>query len=445
LVRQGFQLDLNLCTGCQACVVACAIENQLPWDSSWRWVDSFNSEHVAGLAHHHLSLACNHCAEAPCARHCPALAYDRDPHTGAVLLDADKCIGCRYCTWACPYDAPSYDAGAGVVSKCTFCNERQHEGLAPACATQCPTGALTTAAMESLIGEAVVPGFPSTDAQPSIRFVPLRGEAPYPAQDSAVAHSVLPLQPSGIASKASLRSEMPLLIFSLLCALMVGIMTTMKGRAALPLPVFAGAVLIAAAASTMHLGRRERAWRAILNWKGSWLSREILLFTLFVSLGLLSQSMGLFLPWIGNVVALTGLMLLFAIDRVYGVTRMPGLSWHSASALWTGLLVAGVVAGEPMLWGFAALLKLVSYAGRKLSRQRRGRPVRPILTVTRCVVGILIPSVFLLLGEEGLRFAAYCTMAIGEIIDRAEFYVELEILTPARQIQAEFRKAAGLA
>lgn len=441
MAQQGFQLDLNLCTGCHACVIACAIENELPWVASWRRVDTYNPDHIPQLPLHHLSLACNHCAEAPCAKHCPALAYDRDPRTGAALLDADKCIGCRYCTWACPYDAPHYDATAGVVSKCTFCNHRQLEGLHPACATQCPTGALTSGDLESLIGIADVPGFPRTEAEPSIRFVPLRGEAPYPAQAAAFAHSVLPLQPREIASKTSLRSEAPLLIFSLLCALLVGFMATTSGRAVMPLPVFIVGVAIAAGASTMHLGRKERAWRAVLNWRDSWLSREIIMFGVFAVLGTVSQMAGLFLPWIGTYVALSGVALLFAIDRVYGVTRTPGLEWHSARVLWTAILVAGLVAGDPRVWGGVVLLKAAAYLARKLNRRRTGRTTRPVPSALRCCVGLLLPTLMLWLGGDTLRPLAWMVLALGETIDRGEFYLELEIPNPAGQMHIDLAAA----
>ena len=82
----------------------------------WRQVRTFNELHVPGVELLHLSLACNHCAEPGCAAACPTLAYRRDAETGAVLLDQDRCIGCRYCTWACPYGAPRVDEALGVVA-----------------------------------------------------------------------------------------------------------------------------------------------------------------------------------------------------------------------------------------------------------------------------------------------------------------------------------------
>ena len=122
-MQRSFVLDINTCTGCHACQVACQIENQLQPGTSWRWVDTFNEPRYPGVPVFHLSLACNHCVNAPCMTHCPTLAYSKDPRTGAVILDEAKCIGCKYCTWACPYDAPRFEPAWGVVVKSTFCND----------------------------------------------------------------------------------------------------------------------------------------------------------------------------------------------------------------------------------------------------------------------------------------------------------------------------------
>ncbi len=60
-----------------------------------------------------------------------------DPATGAVVVEGDRCLGCRYCTWACPYDSPRFSAASGTVEKCTFCNHRLREGRDPACVSAC--------------------------------------------------------------------------------------------------------------------------------------------------------------------------------------------------------------------------------------------------------------------------------------------------------------------
>ena len=161
----AFLFDLNRCTGCQACEIACMIENRLDgW--SWRQVVTLNPARRPGTPVIHLSLACNHCAAPPCLAHCPALAYSQDPVTGRVVLDAERCIGCKYCAWACPYDAPKFDAPRGVMTKCTFCGHRQDQGLAPACVEQCPTGALGCDDLDALPGVESAPGMPTINIWP---------------------------------------------------------------------------------------------------------------------------------------------------------------------------------------------------------------------------------------------------------------------------------------
>ena len=147
----SFVFDPNRCTGCGACQLACSIENQLGPAKSWRRIETFNPRNHPQAPVFHLSLACNHCNEPACMYACPALAYSRDGRTGAVILDENKCIGCKYCSWACPFDAPRFDAARGVMSKCTFCNHRLADGLAPACASLCPTGALILSNLSVLL------------------------------------------------------------------------------------------------------------------------------------------------------------------------------------------------------------------------------------------------------------------------------------------------------
>ncbi|HET6278101.1 MAG TPA: 4Fe-4S dicluster domain-containing protein, partial [Candidatus Polarisedimenticolia bacterium] len=194
MTANGFLFDLNRCTGCQACAIACTIENGLPFGSSWRRIDTYNEARHPAAPAWHLSLACNHCADAPCMSSCPALAIRRDSATGAVLIEQDSCIGCGYCVWACPYDAPRFDAADGVMRKCTFCNHRLQEGLDPACVSHCPTGALGFGALDGVGAAgadgasgrdpasgsdgrvAEVPGCPELGIGPAIRFTPLKDD-----------------------------------------------------------------------------------------------------------------------------------------------------------------------------------------------------------------------------------------------------------------------------
>jgi Fe-S-cluster-containing dehydrogenase component len=443
-MHKAFVLDINKCTGCQACEVACAVENQLEPGTSWRAVETFNAPRFPGIPLFHLSLACNHCVDAPCMEHCPALAYSKDDATGAVTVDAQACIGCKYCTWACPYDAPRFDPAEGIVTKCTFCNHRLAEGKRPACVSECPTGALQTADLDTAPGVADVPGMPRADVGPAVRFIPLRGERPFPevASDETFAPPGSVARPG---SKISLRSEWPLAVFTLLAAALVGLMAA----GASPHPI--AFVALAAAGmglSALHLGKKARAWRAILNWRRSWLSREIILFSAFACLSAVRLFAGGERPALTWLIAVTGFAALFAMDRVYEVTRAPGLRVHSAQVLLTGALVLGFALWSGPLFLSVMVVKLILYLGRKVARPRGGALV-VVLSAIRVVPGVLVPVwLWVSCAAPATCGMAWVFgiplafgMALGEIIDRCEFYLELDVPTPRGQMAADLESA----
>ena len=98
---------------------------------------------------------CMHCLEPACATACPARALEKT-RSGPVVYHADRCLGCRYCMMACPFEVPKYEYTSNTprVRKCTFCAERQAKGLEPACTSVCPSGALTFGKREALLLEA---------------------------------------------------------------------------------------------------------------------------------------------------------------------------------------------------------------------------------------------------------------------------------------------------
>ncbi len=423
-MRPAFSFDPNRCTGCQACELACTIENGLE-GFSWRQVETFNAQRHPRAPMIHLSMACNHCADAPCMKHCPALAYTKDPETGIVTLHADRCIGCRYCSWACPYDAPKFDQPRGVMTKCTFCSHRQEQGLDPACVVQCPTGALGFGDLETLEGRDQMVGVPTNEPGPSIRLTPWRGRQPEPDAQPADGGS------RGSSSKISLRSEWPLWAFTLIAAALVASVTaSAAGALELPLGVFLAAAGASMALSSLHLGQKPRAWRAMLNVRGSWLSREIAGYSGFVGLATLHLLLPEVKP-LALAAVVVGFAALFAIDRVYDlVLRHEPWRPHSADVMLTApLTVALLLDSLPFALLFLAI-KLALYLRRKLRFARRGWPLRSGWSALRLAAGFVVPCLAGALDPASWPAWALAGTVAGELVDRGELYMELRVPTP---------------
>lgn len=155
----GFHVDQAYCTGCKACQIACKDKNDLPVGISWRRVVEYTgggwtTDPKAGtftpnVFTYYTSVSCNHCEDPICVKVCPTTAMSKG-EDGIVSVDPEKCVGCRYCEWACPYSAPQYDADAGVMSKCDFCADYLAEGKDPACVAACPSRALTFGEIDEL-------------------------------------------------------------------------------------------------------------------------------------------------------------------------------------------------------------------------------------------------------------------------------------------------------
>lgn len=135
--RFGMLIDLSSCIGCNACTVACKQENDVPLTKFNTWVESWDAGEYPNVARANMPKLCNHCSNAPCVKVCPTGASYRT-EDGVVLVDMEKCIGCKYCMAACPYQVRWVNA-AGEVDKCTFCYHRTSQGLLPACVGTCVT------------------------------------------------------------------------------------------------------------------------------------------------------------------------------------------------------------------------------------------------------------------------------------------------------------------
>ncbi len=137
-MRYGFAIDQGTCIGCHACTVACKTEHRVPVGQFPTWVKYVEKGSFPNSHREFAVLRCNHCSDAPCVRICPTKALFKRPD-GIVDFDSDRCIGCKSCQQACPYDAIYIDADTHTAAKCNFCAHRVDSGLEPACVVVCPT------------------------------------------------------------------------------------------------------------------------------------------------------------------------------------------------------------------------------------------------------------------------------------------------------------------
>ncbi len=134
--RYAMVIDLRRCVGCHACSVACKSENKVPL-SVWRsWVKQIERGKFPNTQRHFLPRLCNHCDHPACVEACPTKAsYQRED--GVILIHEERCIGCKLCMAACPYDARFLHPDKKIANKCTFCAHRVDQGVVPACVNTC--------------------------------------------------------------------------------------------------------------------------------------------------------------------------------------------------------------------------------------------------------------------------------------------------------------------
>src|SRR5688572_8035363 len=280
----AFEVDLDRCSGCKACVAACHSLNGLDEHESWREVGTLISNDWRRPFRQTVTTACHHCVDPGCLNGCPVLAYEKDPITGIVRHLDDQCIGCQYCVMMCPYEVPKYSEKRGIVRKCDMCSERLAVGEAPACVQACPGEAIRITTVET---DALVIDF--RDSRTENSFLP---STPDPAITVPTTRFVSrqALDPNLISSDASDRREQPahwplvwMLVLTQFGAGSVAAALLSPKPAPLIVAAF-GATLLGLAASVAHLGQPLKAWRSFLGLRTSWLSREIVAFGLFAAL-----------------------------------------------------------------------------------------------------------------------------------------------------------------
>jgi DMSO reductase iron-sulfur subunit len=357
-----FHFDMTKCIGCKCCVVACNEQNGNPADILWRRVGEIEGGTYPDTLRHYLSMGCNHCLEPTCMTGCPVDAYSKDGPTGIVRHSADICIGCQYCTWNCSYGVPQYNHERGVVGKCDMCYGRLTQGQHPACVSACPESAIrietvrTAEWREDYRTDANSPGMPSADDSLSTTRITLPAMLPRDVRKVDL-NRLRPEHP-----------HWPLVVMTVLTQLSVGGFTSIwllevfsahahRGAALIALLVAAVALI----ASTLHLGRPIHAVRALKMWRRSWLSREVLLFTLFANAAA-AYSAALWMHWPGTMF-LGGLTVAFGIGGVGASARLylvPGRpAWNSPFTFLEFYLTASLLgsAGANILTGTSPVAK----------------------------------------------------------------------------------------
>lgn len=271
--QYAFEVSLDRCTGCKACVSACHSLNGLDDGEAWRDVGTVLGGCDTPSWQQTVTTACHHCEDPGCMNGCPVGAYEKDKDTGIVRHLDDQCIGCSYCILKCPYDVPKFSKKRGIVRKCDMCHQRLAEGEAPACVQACPTEAIRIIKIASYLSKRS-----TADAQPS----PLLGDSSITRPSTRYIGREIPISATAADQLALIpeHSHWPLVLMLLLTQAGVGLLIIARGDLILTL---AGTAIFFSGmgASVFHLGQPLKAWRFFLGLRTSWLSREILAFSLF--------------------------------------------------------------------------------------------------------------------------------------------------------------------
>ncbi len=377
--QYAFEVDLDACSGCKACVTACHALNGLEENELWRNVGQLVGGADEAAVVQHVTTACHHCVDPACLSGCPVEAYEKDPLTGIVRHLDDQCIGCQYCVLKCPYDVPVYSKSKGIVRKCDMCHDRLAAGEAPACVQACPNQAIRIRIVDqqTLVDESEASSFLPAAPDPAYTVPTTVYKSNRPLPQNAL--------PADFFSVQRTHGHLPLVFMLVLTQMSVGAFLIEQimysyfsffreelAASVRPLHLFAalGLGFLGLGASLFHLGRPQYAFRAVLGLRTSWLSREIVAFGIFAAASTAYVSLA-FWPYfglaahdgrqtvLGAAASASGLLALFCSVMVYVDTRRPCWKFSQTSAKF---LLTSLVLGLPI-----ALLILI--AGAALNGQ----------------------------------------------------------------------------
>ncbi len=287
--QYAFEVSLDTCSGCKACVTACHSLNGLEPNETWRKVGQLASLNARLPIVQHVTTACHHCAEPGCLAGCPVKAYEKDPLDGIVRHLDDQCFGCKYCIMMCPYEVPQYSHSMGIVRKCDMCSQRMSAGEAPACVQACPNSAIRITLVDqkevvrqtSQVDESLVPTAPlSSITHPTTQYI---------GKVNGLANGLRSVQASELRPE---HSHWPLVFMLVFTQASVGLWTAACFRSSTSLtnyfPHYISLItafflaISGVHVALLHLGRPWLAFRGFLGWRTSWLSREVIAFTVYL-------------------------------------------------------------------------------------------------------------------------------------------------------------------
>lgn len=421
-MKGGFRYEIDKCVSCLACVAACKLING--GSAPWRQVLSDNPKGYPDLPVHNLSIACNHCEAPACLAACPAAAYYIDKVTGAVLLSEERCIGCNYCYWSCPFDAPQLNKRSGVIEKCHFCIERQKNNLEPSCTSACPTGALSFDYFE--LSDQPANYLPATDIRPRIA---LAGSDRWPVKgnDSKAHKKSVKAQNNSNKRKISLLREWSLILFTYLSSGLFGLFfAIMNYPSRSEIITYAAVALMTLILPVFHLGKPLKAWRAITNISKSALSREIAALLFFVVISGIALLTGNLL--LNSLSFAAGLVYLVLVDNVYtSVESEDDLRYHPGTVFLTGLTLASLFSGEYMALLFILLVQVVLTVRLAVLSRRRHRylfmSIYILLTGSALII-LLSPGLFANMPPRIPSIIAFVIIMSAEALNRIIYYFD---------------------
>ena len=425
--QYAFEVDLDKCSGCKACVTACHSLNGLDDDETWRSVGQLVSSDWRTPAKQVVTAACHHCVDPGCLNGCPVLAYDKDPVTGIVKHLDDQCIGCQYCVMKCPYEVPQYLPKRGIVRKCDMCSSRLAVGEAPACVQACPNEAIKI----TVVDQSRVRGkyrqlstlnFKSSTISPTTNlFLP---DSPNPAitlpTTRYVTTRTLPadLEAEDAHELRPSDAHPPLTFLLVLSQLGVGLVlmnALIGGRSRTNAIAALVATLIAVIVGTLHLGQPLKAWRSFLGWRKSWFSRELIAFGAFM--GALALHVAILHPLSSFFAVATGLTAVFCSAMIYVDTRRP--FWNAPMTFGkffsTTLLLGGAGA---LIFGASTIALIAVLVGTVTKLAFENRIFRFLVDEQDPHLNALNKTALLLTGRFAFtsRVRVMCSLAGGIVL-----------------------------